>query len=97
MIKIVIRGIIKIDNCQIVEEYHSVEEYNMERVTEADQGIIRTIEVILEEEMLEGICNQIKIIDIKVIQVGYRRTYRNDSYKRGRSRSRDRQYSDKIR
>ena len=56
-----IREIIKIDIGQIVEieEYCSVVEYNMDRITETGQGIIRTIKVILEEEILEGICNQI--------------------------------------
>ena len=60
MIKIImIREIIKIDICQIVEigEYHSVVEYNMDRIIRTDQGIIRTIEVTLEEEILEEICN----------------------------------------
>ena len=64
MIEIMIREVIKIDIGQIVEigEYHSVVEYNMDRITETDQGIIRTIEVILEEDILEIISNQIKIM-----------------------------------
>ena len=43
-----IREIIKIDICQIMEirEYHSVVEYNVHRLIEIDQGIIRTREVI---------------------------------------------------
>ena len=50
MIKIMIR---ETDTGQIVEiwEYHSVVGYNMDRITETDQGIIRTIEVILGEEV----------------------------------------------
>ena len=70
MIKNMVTGIIKIDIGQIVEieEYHSVVEYNMDRVTETDQGIIRPVEVILEEEISEGICDQIRIIEIKIIQ-----------------------------
>ena len=70
-IKIMIREIIKIDIGQIVEigEYHSVVGYNMERITDTDQGIIRTIEVIIEEEILEEICNQIRLIEVKVIEV----------------------------
>ena len=52
-----VREITKIDIGQIVEtgEYCSVAEYNMDRIIETDQGITRTIEVILEEEILEGI------------------------------------------
>ena len=60
MIKIIIiREIIKIDIDQIVEigEYHSVVECNMDRIIETDHGIIRTIEVTSEEEILEDICN----------------------------------------
>ena len=54
--------IIKIDIYQIVEigDYHSVVEYNTDRITETDQSIIRTIDMILEEEILEGIFDQIK-------------------------------------
>ena len=37
--------------------------------TATDQGIIRTIEVILEEEILEGICSQISFIEVKIIEV----------------------------
>ena len=72
MIKIImIREIIKIDIDQIVgiREYHSVVEYNMDRITETDQGIARTIEVISEEEILEGMYNQIRIIEVKIIEV----------------------------
>ena len=67
MIKIMVRGIIKIDIGQIVEteEYHMVVEYSKDRITETDQGTIRIIEVILEE----GICDQIRIIEIKTIEV----------------------------
>ena len=66
-----IREIIKIDIGQIVEigEYHSVVGYNMDRITESDQGIIRTIEAILKEEILEGICDQLRIIEFKIIEV----------------------------
>ena len=54
-----VREIIKIDIGQIVEieEYHSLVEYNMDRITKTDQGMIRTIKVISEEEILEGICS----------------------------------------
>ena len=34
-------------------------EYNIDRIIETDQGIIRTIEVTLEEEILEEICNPV--------------------------------------
>ena len=64
-IKIIMIGkIIKIDIGKIVEvgEYHSVIGYNMDRITKTGQGIGRIIEVIIEEEILEGICNQIRII-----------------------------------
>ena len=70
MIEIMVREIIKIDTGQIVEigEYHSVVEYNMDSIIGTDQGIIRTTEVILEEEILEGIFDQI-IIKVKIIEV----------------------------
>ena len=70
-IKIMAREIIKIDTGQIVDigEYHSVEEYNMHRIVETDQGIIRTIKVILEEEIAEGISEQIRITEVKIIEV----------------------------
>ena len=56
MIKIIIREIIKTDVGHIVEiEYHSVLEYNMDRITGTDPGIIRTIEVIMEVKILERI------------------------------------------
>ena len=47
-----------------IGEYHSVVEYNMDWIIMTDQGIIGTIEMILEEEILEGICNQIWIIEV---------------------------------
>ena len=70
MVKIMVRGIFKIDIGQIVEteEYCSVVEYSMDKITEIDQGTIRIIEVILEEEISEGICNQIRIIEVKIIE-----------------------------
>ena len=66
-----IREIIKTDVVQIVEigEYCSVVGYNVDRITETEQGIIRNIEVILEEEILEEICNQIRIIEVTIIEV----------------------------
>ena len=71
MIKTMIREIIKTDTGQIIKigEYHSVMEYSMDRITETDQGIIRAIEVILEEGILEGMCDQIRIIEVKTIEV----------------------------
>ena len=71
MMKIMVKGITKIDIGQIleIEKYHSVVEYSMDRLTETDQGIIKTIEVILGEEILEGICNQIGMIEVKIIEV----------------------------
>ena len=41
----------------------------MDRITETDLGIIRTTEVISEAEIFEGICNQIRIIEVKIIEV----------------------------
>ena len=63
MIEIMIREIMKIYIGQIVEirEYCSMIGYNMNRITETDQGIIRATEVISEEESLEGMCDQIRI------------------------------------
>ena len=70
MIAAMVREIIKIDIGQIVEtgEYHSVVEYKMDRIIVTDQGIIRTIEVILEEETLDKISFQIKITEVKIIE-----------------------------
>ena len=48
-----------------IGEYCSVVEYNMDRITETDQGIIRNIDVPSGEEILEEICNpQITIIEV---------------------------------
>ena len=71
MIEIMVREIIKIYIGQIVHiaEYHSVVEYNMDRIIGTDQGIIRTIEVILEEEILEGIFGQIRIIEVDIEEI----------------------------
>ena len=71
MIETMVREIINIDIGQIVEirEYCSVVEYSMDRITETDQGIIQIIEVISEDGILEGICNQIRIIEVKIIEV----------------------------
>ena len=57
--------IIKTDIGQIVEiaEYHSVIEYKMDRITET------TIEVLSEEQILEEMCDQIRIIEVKIIEV----------------------------
>ena len=51
--EIMITEIIKTDIGEIVEigKYCLVVGYSMDRITETDQGIIRTIEVILEEEI----------------------------------------------
>ena len=69
-IKIMVREIIQMDIGQIVErgEYFSVVEYNMDRIIETDQCTIRTVRVMLEEEILEGIFDQI-IIEVKIMQV----------------------------
>ena len=71
MITAMVRKIIKIDIDQIVEigEYDLVAEYNMDRTVEKDQGIIRIIEVTLEGEILEGMSNQIGIIEVKIIEM----------------------------
>ena len=53
-----VKEIIKIDIDQMVEigeEFHLVVEYNTDKITEIDQGMIRTIEMSLEEKILEGI------------------------------------------
>ena len=41
----------------------------MDRIIETDQSIIRTNEVILEGESLERICDQIRILEVKIIEV----------------------------
>ena len=66
-----ISEIIKIDTGQIVGigEYHSVVENNMDRITETDQGIVRTIQVISGEEILERMCDQIRITEVKIIGI----------------------------
>ena len=52
-----------------IGEYHPVIEYNMNRIIGIDQGIIRTIEVTLEEEILERISNQIKIVEVDMKEI----------------------------
>ena len=41
----------------------------MDRITETDPSIIRIIEVILEEEIIEGICDQIRIIEVDIEEI----------------------------
>ena len=55
--------IIKIDIVQVggIGEYHSVVEHSMDRIMETDKDIVRTVEVISEEEILEGMFDQIRI------------------------------------
>ena len=70
-----VREIIKIGRDQIAEigEHHSMVEYNMDRIMGTDHGIIRTIEVILGEEILEGILDTeeiIEMITMKEVEVG---------------------------
>ena len=66
-----VRGIFKIDIGETVEteEYCSVVDYSMDKITGSDQGIVKIIQVILEEEISEGIFNQIRIIEIKTTEV----------------------------
>ena len=68
MIATMVREITKIDIYQVVEigEYHSVVEYNMDRIIGINQGIMGIIEVILEEELLEEICDEIRIIEVNI-------------------------------
>ena len=68
MIEIMIRET-NIGQIVKIVEYHLVVEYNMDRMTETDQGIIKIIEVISEEEILGGICNQIRILEVRIIVV----------------------------
>ena len=77
-----------------IEGYHLVEEYNMDRTIEADQGIDKAIGMTLGEEISEAMQEhiKIKIFEDRIIG-GYRGNYRNDNYKRGRSRSRERSNS----
>ena len=70
-----IREIIKIGIDKTVEigEYHSVEEYNMDRIIEIALGIIRVIEIILGEEILVEMLYPIRIIGDKTKRDGYRK------------------------
>ena len=49
-----------------IRKFQLVVEYIMDRINDTDQGIFRTIEVILEDEIIKGISNQIKIIEDKL-------------------------------
>ena len=71
MINIMVREIFKMDTGQIVKigEYCSVAEYNMARIVETDHGIMRTVKVNLEQEILEGISEQIQITEDKIKEV----------------------------
>ena len=95
-----IRKIIKIDIGQIVQigEYCLMAEYNLDRVMKTDLGIIRTIEVTLEEEILEVVCNpQIRIIEAKTLELDTEGIIETLIMKERRSRSRDRHYSGNTR
>ena len=52
-----------------IGEYCSVEEYNMDRIIDIALGIIRIVEMILKEEILEEIWDQIRIIEDKTIEM----------------------------
>ena len=67
-----IKDNIKIGIYQAVEigEYHSMKEYNMNRITEIALGIIRITEMILEAEILGEIWDQIRIIEDKTAEMG---------------------------
>ena len=52
--------------------------------------------MILEEESLEGICDQVRIMEVKIIEVDIEEIIEM-IITRGRSRSRDKQYSDNTR
>ena len=52
---IMVKEIMKRDEIVEIGEYCSVVEYNMDRIIEIALGIIRTIEMILREEISEGI------------------------------------------
>ena len=55
--EIMIKETIRIDTDQMVEkgEFHSVVEYNIDRIIEIALGIVRIIEMILGEEISEEI------------------------------------------
>ena len=94
MIKIMVREIIKTDTGHIVEigEYCSLTEYNMDRIVDRPR-YNQNYRGNLEEEILEGISEQIRITEVKIIEVDIEEIIKNDNYERGRSSSRDREYS----
>ena len=60
---------IELDQIMEVRKYCSVVEYKMDRTIEIALGIIRAIEMILGKKILEGIQDQIKIIEDKITEV----------------------------
>ena len=93
-----IREIIKIDKGQIVEigEYHAVVEYNMDRITDRPR-YNQNYRGDFRRGNFRGNLPSNQNYRGHNYRGGYGRTYRNDNYERGRSRSRDRQYLDNTR
>ena len=92
--RIIIREITKVDIDKIVEieEHHIEVEVSRDKIIEEDHIMSINIEMNIEE-IISEIC---KIMS-QNFRGGYSRYYRNDNYEKGRSRSRDRQYSDNTR
>ena len=91
MIKIDIK--VGLDQTVVIGECHIEVEVSMDKITEEGHNMIKIIEVILGKEILE----ECKIIEDKKVRVGYRGNFKNNNFGRGRSRSRERQYSGNCR
>ena len=74
---------IGIDQTVVTGECHKEVEVSMDKITEECHSIIKIVEMILEREVLE----EYKIIEVRIFRSGYRGTFRNDDFARGRSRS----------
>ena len=58
-----------IDKIVEIEEFHLVVEYSTDKIAEIDQDMIRTIEMTLEQKIVEGIQEQIRIIEDRITGV----------------------------
>ena len=90
-----IRIIIRIEIYQIVEvgECHSEVELSTDRIIEEGHSMLTIIEMIIGEEIFRGM----QKYRGQNFKGGYRGNCRNDNFGRGRSSSRERQYSGNFR
>ena len=87
---------IGIDQTVDIEEYHSLVEYSVDKITETGQGMNRIIGM-TRGRNFRGNVRMNQNNRRQIYRGGYRGNYRNEIYERGRSRSKERQYQSNFR